>query len=264
MSGPDFPLPLYVGRHAHVALDDGPSLVVANAGYADLRTPLSRCARVVLHETADIEADALRACVRHRIPLVWRSEDGLPQAMCLPACPDPMAWRELVLDALARSAWDARYDAWLSAQRRIALLSLGRRFGFSVCGWREEPWLRALFMHFRLRQAWSFWALRQWRGMLTALVLRHWMEQSYPPEAFQCRARGWNLAGDIAACVALDMVDVLVRHASDWRRVRRGTPAQVECALIEALERRRKRLERLIDAMHGRFLRWLLDWREWE
>jgi len=260
---PEHPLPLYLGAKARVVLDAGPSLVVHAEGRVPLRVPLGYCARIVMHASARIATDALLACVRHRIPVLWLNEDGRAQAVCVPVAPDAMQWGDLLRQAWAHEAWDTRYANWYRAQQWLAMRSLARRYRGPEPQSDVDAWLQKLFARHRLRQAWNFWALRQWQGMLVAIVHRYWLDHGYSVEAFHCRLRGWDFAAELAALLRLELCASLIGRAAYWREVRAKPLTEVRLALMRELETRLPRIAQLLDALHRRFFRWLLSWEDW-
>ncbi|RMH61169.1 MAG: hypothetical protein D6678_03965 [Zetaproteobacteria bacterium] len=255
----ELPMPLYVGGHASVVLDDGPSLVVAAPAHHPLRVPLARCSRLVLRLSTNVGDGVLAACVRQRIPVFWLNGAGQAYACCLPCAPEAQKDTEIVREALARADWKEAYDAWKLAQRRLALLALARRFGFDIAGWRNHAWLCSLMHRCGIRRAWGLWAIGQWRGLLVSLIRQHWSDHGKPVAHTYSLQHGWDLAADVASWVALDMIIDLYHRRAHWGRVRAAPRKQVDIALIQALEQRKKRLLKLADDSGRRFNTWLLD-----
>lgn len=255
-------LPLYLGGDASVRLDDGPSLVASRPGMAPLRVPLERCSRIVAQADTKVESDALLACMRHGVPLVWLDQGG-PLALCAPAQSRALDWPELLWTAMAHPDWKTRYESWLGAQRAMALRSLGARHGFEGFPAHEQRWWAGFWARTGVRARWARWAMRRWEAMGVSLMLEFWVREGISPEAVCEPAAGWYPALDMGRCIALDMADELARLPDRWRRIRAMPAGEVHKALARAFEHRRGRLLRIACRIHMRFHRWLLGMQRW-
>lgn len=117
--------PLYIeGTPAFAVSLDGPSLVIAaSEGRQKGRIPLPRLAHVITSEKAKWSTEALVACLRRGIPVVFLDAEGAAVGFCMgTGRPDP---QEEMARALAtfldRPDWPFAYAAWKKGAERYAV-----------------------------------------------------------------------------------------------------------------------------------------------
>jgi len=255
-------LPLYLGRVA-VELDDGPSLEVTSEGLVSGRFPLQRISRLIICAGADVPSDAIIACLKAHIPVTWYDRSRQALAVALPLDCKDLLWAERIAVMRGRPDWRPCYEAWVSAQKNMALRSLSKRFRIPVDSRKHEAWISGLLHRHGIRQAWAMQLVAGWQGMMASLMVEYWRTLSMPVDLLISPADGWNVLNDMADCLVLDMVAELVSRKDEWKKLRPAPRREVDFALIRAFERRTPRLLRLTAAMHNRFSRWLLEMEPW-
>ncbi|MDQ6951754.1 MAG: CRISPR-associated endonuclease Cas1 [Mariprofundales bacterium] len=254
--------PLYLGRRTTVRLDDGPSLVVSAPKRVECRFPLLRTSQLVAYAGTGLSEDVLLACLRHQIPILWQNRDGSALAISLPFTSGNQPWAERISAMISRPGWRARYDSWLAAQHRMVLRVLATRYHLN--GERTlDAWLDLFFHRQAIRCTIGRSLLRDWQAMATLLLVEHWSLLQIPPESMIISAEGLNIAGDMAHCLACDMVVELARRPQRWRFAAGQDADAIHFAAIQAFERRRGALRHLVAAIHARFHRWLLELESW-
>lgn len=111
-------LPLYLyGRvSTHVGLD-GPALLVRRADKAPGRYPLSRIARIIAGQRVEWSADALAACLRHGLPIVFLDRAGEPAGYLHATQSRPSRLDDILNELLDRPDGTQQYTLWLRAER---------------------------------------------------------------------------------------------------------------------------------------------------
>ncbi len=115
-------LPLYLqGRvPTRVALD-GPALRVQRADKADSLYPLARLSRIISSLNVAWHAQALKACIDQRLPIIFVATDGQPAAYLYPAQHAPSRLDALIEELLDRPDGFMHYAQWLRAERMRTL-----------------------------------------------------------------------------------------------------------------------------------------------
>ncbi len=131
--------PLYLDAALpwQVRLDDGPALNISAPGRARSLYPLQRLARVICPTHAEWSTQALLACLRAGVPVVFHDGAGQTVAWCF----GPRK-RETTLANLLREAFDQAHcteliGAWVRAEHRREILATLRAVGATSC--RPEP-----------------------------------------------------------------------------------------------------------------------------
>jgi len=251
--------PLYLGSRAVVRLDDGPSLVVRVVGKIPCRFPLARVSRIVMFTSTNFSSLVFKACMKAKISMVWRASNGEYLASFTPLSIGETLWTERITALLSQRGWKKYYQNWLDAQHNMAMVSLARRLRFGYEPGREQEWLSQLFHHYSVRRQWAECLLQMWQTMAISAVIEYWLVLEIPPEIMQVPSRGWRLTEDMAACLALDMVTVMIQDAGKWRKLRGADKDTVNFMAVQAFERRRKRQTNLIGGLYFRFQRWILE-----
>jgi len=257
-------LPLYIGAHTLVSLDDGPSLLLAKATIVDCRYPLQRISRLVLNRSVCMQADVIPACLEEGIPLIWRYRNGSAMAVALPLQAQNQGLSERVAIMMARKDWRLCYQAWVAAQQNMAMRALSRRFHIPVLhGNKHDVWLEDLWQRYGVRKSWAEKLLHTWQTMTVALIVEYWRKLDISTEMLSAATDGWNVLQDMAECLVLDMVVELIWRKKNWQKLMHARQADIDFALIKTFERRQPHLLKLLGAMHARFHRWLLDMEPW-
>jgi len=255
--------PLYLGNRVDVFLDDGPSLVVSKVALVCCRYPLQRISRLIIGAGACMQADVIPACLSADIPLIWRHRDGSALAVALPLQGRELDWGERIAVMMAYPHWQDCYHAWVAAQQNMALRSLARRFCLPANHGRQGEWLDSLWHRHGIRRCQAADQLRAWQAMIVGIILEYWRTLDIEVDLLSSPADGWNVLHDMANCLVLDMVVEQVWQKKKWQRLRTARRSDIEFALIQAFERRQPRLLNLLEAMHARFHRWLLEMEPW-
>ncbi|HED14017.1 MAG TPA: hypothetical protein ENI62_10275 [Gammaproteobacteria bacterium] len=251
--------PLYLGSRAVVRLDDGPSLVVKVVKKIPCRFPLARISRIVMFASTNFSSLVIKACMKAKISMVWRATNGVYLASFNPLSVGETLWTERITDLLSQRGWKNRYRNWLNAQHHLAMVSLARQLRIVYEPRREKEWLNRLFHHYSIRRQWAECLLQMWRTMAISAVIEYWLVLEVPPEIMQIPSRGWKLTEDMADCLALDMLVVLINDADKWRKLRGADKDTVNFMVVQAFERRRKRQMNLLGGLYFRFQRWILE-----
>lgn len=117
------------GRAPLAVLLEGPALRLRCAGKADVCTPLSRLARIVVSGNVHWRAEALGACMDWNVPVTFLDAEGHARGACVTL--RRVAWRS-DLPALFEQAslvadWPGRWADWLRALGRGQIRLLLRR-----------------------------------------------------------------------------------------------------------------------------------------
>jgi len=256
-------LPLYLGNHTEVSLDDGPSLVVSKPELVHYRYPLQRISRLMIASGVCIQADVIPACFIAGISLIWCNRDGSALAVGFPLQGTEQRWAERIAVMMARADWQSCYQAWVAAQQNIALRSLSRRFNIPLAQVKKEAWLDLVWQQHGIRRRWAMYLLQAWQAMTALVIVEYWRNLGVQVEQLSSPADGWNVLQDMADTLVLDMVAELVWRKKKWKRLMGVPRNEIDFAVIQTFERQRPRLLRILGAMHARFHRWLLDMEPW-
>ncbi len=256
-------LPLYIGHHTLVSLDDGPSLVLTKENLVNCRYPLQRVSRLIIDFGVQIQADAITACLAADIPLTWRNRDGCALAVALPLQGREQDMRERIAIMMARKDWQPCYQAWVAAQQNMALHALSRRFNIPMGQGKKDAWIDLVWLQYGIRKRWAMHLLQAWQAMTASIIVAYWRQLDIRVDMLSSPADGWNVLHNMADCLVLDMVVELVWRKNKWQRLMHATQSEIDFALIQAFERRQSHLLTLLGAMHARFHRWLLDMEPW-
>lgn len=119
------PLYLEAGMAWHVRLDAGVALHVSAPGRARSLYPLRRLARVVCGSQSNWDTDALLACLRAGVPVVFHDGQGDTVGWCFGPRRRETTLEELLREGLGQPEWPERFARWrLAACRREALQAL--------------------------------------------------------------------------------------------------------------------------------------------
>lgn len=157
------PLYLESGTPWQVRLDAGVALHVAAPGRTRSLYPLRRLARVVCGSQAEWRTDALIACLRAGVPVVFHDGCGDAVAWCFGPRRRETTLAQLLREGIEQPDWTARFGQWLEATARREALAALRALGTSslrldaaavrshLCNRHRlrttlpaGPWLRAL------------------------------------------------------------------------------------------------------------------------
>lgn len=117
------PLYLEAGRTWHVCLD-GPALRIETVGRAPTRAPLAKLARVISPQDSQWTTQALIACLKAGVPIVFTDRNAEVQAWCFGPRRRETTLTALVREGLARIDGLEVYETWHRATERRAIASL--------------------------------------------------------------------------------------------------------------------------------------------
>lgn len=120
-------LPLYLQGNQQTLVDtDGPALRARRVQKTPLRYPLARLARIIAGPHVEWRGDALAACQREGLPIVFLDAGGQPTGYLQPAQAKPSRLHHVLEELLDRADWESHHANWLRAQR-MALLQDWRK-----------------------------------------------------------------------------------------------------------------------------------------
>lgn len=198
--------PLFLGTHLAARIDtDGPALRVRSAGKPVVRFPLARVSRVVAGGRTDWQADALRACFKGGIPVVFVDDDGALTGSLHPARLRTSRFADNIEELLERPDWREIYDCWLRAARMRVL-----------AGWRDArrdsgmPPAPGVFeelvrrhVHCAATHAPSGAPAGRWCGAVAALAAEALARAGAQPVHWACRGEPLQLHRDLSGLLGL-------------------------------------------------------------
>ncbi len=101
---------------------DGPALRIRRAGSADGRAPLRLISRIVVRGKVAWQTEALVACMNADVPVAFVAGDGSVRGWCLGARGSEDDINSLLDDCAQRRDWPGRYQDWLRAMERRAMI----------------------------------------------------------------------------------------------------------------------------------------------
>lgn len=244
--------PLYLDGRLHtieVRLR-GPALAILR-GPQRLELPLARLARVFVRGTVRLDAAAIAACLRERIPIVFLDGRAQPIGSAMPLEGRTSSLGELLAEWVDRPDWRAQYDNWLRAQRFRVLSRWRRRRADSGRPIDPSEWREAV-RSFAYRDQPDF-ASPHASGCYAralGLLLRAGVRTHYRG----CDGAVLPLAADLARLadrsVALEMGAIaaaLEGEAALKARAAEGAAAEVDALLLDLLARLRRRAAEWIE-----------------
>jgi len=258
-------LALYLGKHAHLRLDDGPSLVLTAKGVATSRVPLARVSRLIAPAGCGLHENILLACASRNIAVIWQDKDGAPLAVMFGSNHgQPIPWADRIYAAISSSTWHENYASWYAAQCAMARRSLARKCGFVGEGLRGKAWFNGLLCHIEVPRYIGRAALSEWESCALALLIEHWIAIQVPASVMIHPDSGVNIAGDMARCLAYGMVtNGLMKRCARWRRIQPSNAELIHRTAASLFEQHRGEMLHLVAALHARFHRWLLELESW-
>jgi ribosomal protein L32 len=199
--------PLYVGisQACTISLVRGPALLIA-AGGPPHRLPLEHVSRVVLGHLAQLQSDALLACLDAGLTIAMLDKRGAPRAYCHGTRRREQMLGELLLLAMESPEWETHYQQWLDNQRRAHLATALLAIGAPLVNLCPQAGRATLANHYRTRCGQGSAALlARVHGLLQAEVAAQFVQASRKPELIAFHRPGLNLAADFT--------DVLMPHA---------------------------------------------------
>lgn len=250
------PLYLEAGTGWQVQLD-GPSLRVQGGVRAPGRYPLSRLSRVVSASDVAWSTEALLACLKAGVPVVFRDHRGVAQGWCFGARRRETTLCSLLREAVAQPDWDARFADW-----RAGMVTQEAYRALHACGLpateRAEPrsYESCLFNahHERFGDGTAL-RITMVKGCLSALVAERLHDAIGDPELIAWARPGLHLTAEFSALLAWDAHAALYgMRVADVRGVAAG---KVAARLLEA---RGDRLAAALGRLLGAFELWLREW----
>ena len=127
---------LYVDGPAgcEVRLDDGVALSIGVPGRARRLVPLRRLSRVLSGTDAHWDGDALLACLRAGVPVVFHDARGEPVGWCFGPRRSETTLAQLLREGLSRPEWDSHFGDWKAACERREMLAAAAELGVHWAG----------------------------------------------------------------------------------------------------------------------------------
>ncbi len=265
------PRALYLGPEAQARLDLGPSLVVAQPGRASARVPLAGIARAVVHHRADVPLVVLTALASAGVPVVLAGGGMEPLALCTGARRPRRnpRWEVRLARLWALPDWRNRYENWLAAQQRIAVLAALTRLGAPRHDLRPETASRLLAAPLAAEGVSDWLRTRTesaWRSCIAAWLAQALGAEGLVSDLLDRPAMGWHALHDFTDLLLWDMRLYAATEPGRWAKCERrletadaGAPGFLRRQWAAAFEQRRPRLERILRELMGRFVRWLAE-----
>lgn len=252
-------LPLYLYGKAPTQVGaDGPALLVRVAHKAPLRYPLSRLSRIIAGARVEWRADALAACQREGLPIVFLDSAGEPTGYLTPIQAKPSRLDHVIEEMLDRADWALHYSHWLRAER-MALAQAWRRERLAAGREVDEDDFRELVRQHVYRpesEAHTFPPGSPQAAALAAHVLQTLRQAGLKPRYWGQHGEALELAGDLTRLLGLAL------HLE-----MRGLGSSLhgeEAALLRVLHgfaaRLNPLLPQLLGSLHRRFKSQLEAW----
>jgi hypothetical protein len=166
--------PLYLGNGQDLRVRaDGPALRVDGSGRAAGRYPLRRLSRVVSAEDVAWGTNALLACLRAGVPIVFIERDGTPSGWCFGPRRRETTLAGLLREGLDRTDWEPRFDVWRRSVEQSQASAALRSCGLSCVSDSLQAADVSLFNHHRQRCGVGVAAhMCSLRGAASALIAR--------------------------------------------------------------------------------------------
>lgn len=103
---------------------DGPALRIQREGSAEGRAPLRLISRIVVRGKVVWQTEALIACMEADVPVAFVTGDGTTRGWCLGAHGAKHDINALLDDCAVRRDWPGRYQDWLRAMERRAMIAV--------------------------------------------------------------------------------------------------------------------------------------------
>lgn len=250
------PLYLEAGTGWQVRLD-GPSLRVQGGARAPGRYPLARLSRVVSASDVVWSIEALLACLKAGVPVVFRDHRGVAQGWCFGARRRETTLCSLLREAVAQPEWNAQFADWHAGTTSQEALRALRACGLPAVERAEPRSYEDCLSNAHHARFGEGTALRitMVKGCLSALVAERLHDAIGDPELIAWARPGLNLTAEFSALLAWDAHAALYgMRVADVRDVPAGKVA------ARLLETRGDRLAAALGRLIGGFELWLREW----
>ncbi len=232
---------------------EGPALRLRRAGQADIATPLSRLAGIVVSGNVHWRAEALGACMDWNIPVTFLDAEGRARGACVTL--RRIAWRSNLPALFERASlvpdWSGRWADWLRALTRSQIRLLLRRARIRVPDLRPATVTDACARYAPDQPALAVDRHAAMQGLLEARIASRLAREELGPAMLAGSLGGIAPARDLAAVLAWRLwpavwrlQSYLLRHAGKHRddvALRRRLVRFFE-AEVPALEKAEQRL----------------------
>lgn len=199
-------LPLYLyGQNPIDVGVDGPALLVRIVNKAALRYPFARLARIISGPRVQWRADALAACQREALPIVFLDGAGEPTGYLQPVQGKPSRLNGVIEEMLDRADWRMHYSHWLRAER-MKLLQDWRRAQEAAGKTVDPDDFRELVRQHAYRpetEPLPFASSSPQAGALTAYTLQALHQAGVQPRYWGDHGQALELAADLARLLGL-------------------------------------------------------------
>ncbi len=259
-------VPLYVDRRrpVRICLEER-ALQLRSAASADRYIPLRRLSRLVLHRRTAIDSRALLACAEESIPVVFYDDRGQVIARLSGRAGLLSTLGQRLADLLDRYDWQERYDLWLYATQRMAVIRIGKalHIGLDI----RTP---------RQMTDWSFRQARRYSDPETAANTREWfhllcyvwMAEQLQHLGIGARESelldgGPDLIGDLSQVMAWELEPLRLgwlRRRHHWMERHASPPRPVKMRdMVKLFEDKRPRVYRVGRGLINRLHQWLKE-----
>jgi len=215
-----------------VALDAGVALRIAAPGRAARNVPLQQVARVVCDTRVHWDTDALLACLRAGVPVVFHDPRGDTVGWCFGPRRRETTLASLLHEALSQAEWPTIWAKWHAAMHRREMRAALRALGATVV--RLEPdavRARLCNLHRERIDVPAGELLCALRCAATALVAER-VQVLVGDASLLCYARpGLNLPAEFAALLEWRLHRLL--HATAPAQLRCMAATRVAATLVE-------------------------------
>jgi len=112
------PLYLHTGSAQRIDLDSADRLRIERNNMPTRHIPLHQVSRMVCHESMDISAKALMACLQQAIPIAIVNSQNEAIGWCLGARRKESSTKQLLMHALDDPQWEAHFQLWRAQQQQ--------------------------------------------------------------------------------------------------------------------------------------------------
>lgn len=206
--------PLYLGSSA-TALEvtlDGPALRVCGTDRADGLYPLRRVSRVVVKGRTQWQTEALLACVRQGISVVFVDRHGDTDAVCFGARQRERSLNNYLRELLEIANYREYYDTWLLAMERRAILAALQALHIQPSDLRRQSAKSMAMQRLRALSP-EHLPVKPHMCFLSGLLLSHATEiigsHGLPTDLVHCPKAGFNLIFDLVTVLEWDLYPML-------------------------------------------------------
>jgi len=240
----------------HVKLDAGVALRIAAPGRAARNVPLQQVARVVCDARVQWDTEALLACLRAGVPVVFHDPRGDTVGWCFGPRRRETTLANLLQEALSQPDWPQRWAQWHAAVQRREMRHALRTAQVGVVRLDADA-VRARLcnLHHGRTDMAAGELLCALRCAATALVAERLQSQVGDAALLGWARPGLNLPAEFAALLEWRLHGLL--HATPVAQLRAMSATRVAAMLVE---RHAATLESAIGEMLGELELHLREW----